>query len=490
MDALPGIGHACGHNLIASASVLGAAATAVVMKKHSLCGKVVLYGTPAEEGGGGKIRLLNAGAYSSQGVDVSLISHPGIVADAARMHTTALSNFTAEYFGREAHAAANPWLGINALDGLVAAYMNVSMLRQQCMPGDIIQGHITDGGLRPNIIHAYAAGRFVIRADSQARLEELRRKVYSCFEAGATSSGAKLKITEGEAYKDHVANGPLARSYTRHFNALGPQFPISDNAEEDTRRGRTLASTDQGDMSYAMPSLSPAFAIVPGEGGQGPHNPEFASSAGTRDAFKRAAMVGKGLAGVAVDVLTVEGFLDEVKRSWREDMERGAAQQHGQGPDAKVGPEVIDAPAVLRVHGVGDARVVAEEGHEGHAEGEDEEHVRNVEEEGRGAKVEQHGEAAAEARGHRPEQGQQHEVAGHGEGPEGHVRRVLDDVEEGARVGEVRVRPGRLALLRGRLQAALGEVADVEEAREDEDEGEEQGDEGVRRGEGAGGSRA
>ncbi|UNI25029.1 hypothetical protein JDV02_010738 [Purpureocillium takamizusanense] len=325
MDALPGIGHACGHNLIASASVLGAAATATVMKKHKLCGKIVLFGTPAEEGGGGKIRLLNAGAYSSQGVDVSLISHPGIVPDAARMHTTALSSFQAEYFGREAHAAANPWLGINALDGLVTAYASLSMLRQQCMPGDVIQGHITDGGLRPNIIHAHAAGRFVVRADSQARLGRLRRKVYACFEAGATASGARLSITEGEAYRDHVANGPLARSYTRYFNALGPRHPIAENVEEDVRRGRTQASTDQGDVSYAMPSLSPAFAIAPaGEegGGQGPHNPEFAAAAGTRDAFARAAMVGKGLAGVAVDLLTVEGFLDEVKRSWREDMER------------------------------------------------------------------------------------------------------------------------------------------------------------------------
>ncbi|KAL3961116.1 hypothetical protein ACCO45_006233 [Purpureocillium lilacinum] len=316
MDALEGIGHACGHNLIASASVLGAVATATVMKKHNLCGKVVLFGTPAEEGGGGKIRLLKAGAYSSQGVDVSLISHPGIIADAARMHTTALSNFQAEYFGREAHAAANPWLGINALDGLVTAYSSLSMLRQQCMPGDIIQGHIIDGGLRPNIIHAYAAGRFVIRADSQARLEQLRRKVYACFEAGATASGAKLKITEERRTRT---------IYTRYFNALGPQYPISENVEEDVRRGRTQASTDQGDMSYAMPSLSPAFAITPGKGGQGPHNPEFASAAGTRDAYARAAMVGKGLAGVAVDLLTVEGFLDEVKRSWKEDMERGAA---------------------------------------------------------------------------------------------------------------------------------------------------------------------
>ncbi|KND94933.1 Peptidase M20 domain-containing protein 2 [Tolypocladium ophioglossoides CBS 100239] len=318
MDCLPGIGHACGHNLIASASVLGAVAAAEVMKKRNLGGKVVLFGTPAEEGGGGKIRLLEAGAYSDHKVDISLISHPGTLPDAARMRTTAYSQFRAEYFGREAHAAANPWLGINALDALVSAYNNVSMLRQQNMPGDIVQGHITDGGLVPNIIHAYAAGRFVVRADSQARLEELRKKVYACFEAGAQATGARLTLTRGQACKDHVANDALARSYTRYFNALDPPHGIAESASADAARGKTQASTDQGDISHAMPSLSPTFAIRAGPLGQGPHNPEFAEAAGTRDAYGRAARVAKGLAGVALDVLRSGAFLDEVKKSWRD----------------------------------------------------------------------------------------------------------------------------------------------------------------------------
>jgi len=170
-DALKSIGHACGHNLIAICSVAAALAAGAAITKFSLPGKVIIFGTPAEEGGGGKIKLLEAGAYTDHKVDINLISHPGIAPDAALVRTTAYTSFKIEYFGKEAHAAASPWLGINALDALVIAYNALSVLRQQTMPGDIIQGHITDGGVAPNIIHAYAAGIFVVRALSKKRLE-------------------------------------------------------------------------------------------------------------------------------------------------------------------------------------------------------------------------------------------------------------------------------------------------------------------------------
>ncbi|KAL1852091.1 hypothetical protein Daus18300_012303 [Diaporthe australafricana] len=331
MDALVGIGHACGHNLIATASLAAGLATASLARQHALGGKVVLFGTPAEEGGGGKIKLLDAGAYRDHGVDLNLISHPGITHNSALMRTTAYTRFRAEFFGREAHAAANPWLGVNALDALVTAYNALSVLRQQTMPGDIIQGHITDGGAAPNIIHAYAAGVFVVRADTRARLEELRAKVGACFEAGATASGARLKVTEEGAYADHVPNRVLARSYTRYFNCLVPEEsdpsepPISRiplDQDIDEAGGVTRASTDQGDVSYQMPSLSVGFSIAPGPGKQGPHNPEFAVSAGTRDAFERCLRVGKAMAGTALDVLSQKQLLQSVKSAWEKDMER------------------------------------------------------------------------------------------------------------------------------------------------------------------------
>ncbi|OHF03708.1 amidohydrolase [Colletotrichum orchidophilum] len=336
MDCLPGIGHACGHNLIATASLTGALVTATLLSRHALPGSVLLYGTPAEEGGGGKIRLLQAGAYASAApgghpADLNLISHPGIVPATALMRTSAFASLTAEFFGREAHAAANPWLGINALDALVVAYTSLAVLRQQTRPGDVIQCNISHGGVRPNIIHAYAAGHFVVRANTQPRLAELLRKVEKCFVAGAEATGATYKVTHTGAYMDHVPNRVLGRSYTRYFNALlvpggeggeDEDGSIPTDEDVDEIRGRTMASTDQGDVSYAMPSLSVGFAIPAGKGGQGPHNPEFAEAAGTRVAFERSLRVGKGLAGVAIDVFTKKGMLEEVKAAWKKDMGR------------------------------------------------------------------------------------------------------------------------------------------------------------------------
>ncbi|KAH8650110.1 hypothetical protein BX600DRAFT_517323 [Xylariales sp. PMI_506] len=319
MDALEGIGHACGHNLIAMASMAGGLATTELMSRRDIGGKVVIFGTPAEEGGGGKIKLLEAGAYKDYDVDINLISHPGTdeFGNNALVRTSAYTEFKVEYFGREAHAAASPWLGINALDAMVTAYTAVSVLRQQTMPGDVIQGHISDGGVRPNIIHAYTAGRWVVRANTQARLQVLKKKVISCFEAGAGATGATLKITPIQSYADHVPNRVLGRCYKRYYNELSPPTKIPDNDDVDEIDGRSMASTDQGDISYAMPSLSPGFGIPPGPQGNGPHSPDFADAAGTKLAFARAMRVGKALAGTALDVLTTPGLVAEIKEEWR-----------------------------------------------------------------------------------------------------------------------------------------------------------------------------
>ena len=292
------------------------------MRQEQLKGKVVLFGTPAEEGGGGKIRLLEAGAYRDHEVDLSLISHPGILHDSAIVHTTGYTRFKAEYFGREAHAATTPWLGINALDALVIAYNGLSVLRQQTMPGDIIQGYIADGGSAPQIIPGYAAGIFVVRANSPSRLHtpsrlrELRKKVEACFRAGAEATGAELKITTEEAYAEHVPNRVLASSYAKYWNALDP--PNLGSVDQDIH---ISASTDQGDVSHAIPSLNASFSILPGLGGGGPHTPGFEKASGTKDAFQRCLRTGKALAGTAVDVLTTQGLLDKVIDQWKKDME-------------------------------------------------------------------------------------------------------------------------------------------------------------------------
>ncbi|KAI6843468.1 hypothetical protein KC342_g991 [Hortaea werneckii] len=299
-DALKGIGHACGHNLIAVASVAGALATAHLVAQKGLSGKVILFGTPAEEGGGGKIKLLDAGAYDQHGVDISLISHPGITPDAALVRTAAYTAFKLEYFGKEAHAAARPWDGINALDALITAYNAISVLRQQTEPGDIIQGMITNGGLRPNIIHAYSAGRFVVRSSTRARRDALLKRVQACFEAGSTATGAELKVTRGGSYDDHMPNKALGRSYRHFFNRLGGNIP---REEVDYLESATMASTDQDDQGNQL---------------GGPHTPDFEKAARTQEAHEKAMRVSKALAATAGDVLTRPELLREIRREFEE----------------------------------------------------------------------------------------------------------------------------------------------------------------------------
>ncbi|KAF1916697.1 hypothetical protein BDU57DRAFT_516940 [Ampelomyces quisqualis] len=308
------MGHACGHNLIATASIAAGLATAHILKHHSLPGAVKIFGTPGEEGiGGGKIQLLKAGAY--KGVDISLISHPSIINNSPRVRTTAFTRLDVEYFGKAAHAANAPWKGINALDALIIAYNAVSTLRQQTMPSDVIGMNITHGGSKPNEIHDYAAGTCVLRATTLCRLSELRGKISACLRAGGAATGARVQIRVTRGYADHVPSLLLASSYERCWNALpGAPDPLIPGAEKYTH---VKASTDQGDVSHAIPSVNASFSIPPGKDGGGPHRPDFEAASGTREAYWRAVRVGKCLAGVAVDFLTKEGMRERVWEEFR-----------------------------------------------------------------------------------------------------------------------------------------------------------------------------
>ncbi|KAG9245789.1 hypothetical protein BJ878DRAFT_334588 [Calycina marina] len=311
-DALAGIGHACGHNLIAIVSIGAALAAAAALTHFSLPGKVLIFGTPGEEGGGGKIMLLERGAYTDHKVDISLISHPGPAGDSVLSKTTAYTGFIAEYTGKAAHAAAAPWEGINALDALLLAYNGMSMLRQQTMPGDILQGYITNGGVAPNIIHAYAAGEFVARAATKTRRDILKAQLQNCFHAGASATGATLHFTQLESYDDMVPNLVLGAICRTAFNKLGGAIPA---ANEELARGGTKVSTDQGNVSYAMPSISLGFGIVSEEGN---HNPKFAEAARTRDAHARAMRAAKALAVTGCIVLADDEVLGEARKEWKE----------------------------------------------------------------------------------------------------------------------------------------------------------------------------
>ena len=180
------------------------------------------------------------------------------------------------------------------------------------MPGDIIQGHITDGGLTPNIIHAYAAGVFVVRANTKARLEELNKKVQKCFEAGAQATGAILELTPEMGYDDMMPNKVLGRLCRNAFNKLGGNIlpPELDNLQ-----GGTKASSDEGNVSYAMPSMMLGFRI---ESEEGNHNPKFADAARTMQAHGAAIRAAKAIAVTGLEILADKELLEEAKKEFKE----------------------------------------------------------------------------------------------------------------------------------------------------------------------------
>ena len=202
-DALPGIGHACGHNLIATGSIAAFLGLVAAMKKHPIPGRVRLLGTPAEEGGGGKIKLIDAGAY--EGVDASLMTHPvagttfGTMGNATGISygtCVASTKFRATFTGKPAHAAAAPHEGINALDAAVLSYNGTSMLRQQIKPEQRIQGVILEGGAKENIITPSSLLAYNVRAANLKDTRELQQRVMKCFEGAAIATGCKVKFQE------------------------------------------------------------------------------------------------------------------------------------------------------------------------------------------------------------------------------------------------------------------------------------------------------
>lgn len=234
------------------------------------------------------------------------------------MSTTSTDRFEVEYYGKAAHAAAAPWEGVNAQDALILAYNALSMLRQQTRSTDIIQGFISSGGSRTNVIPDLSAASFAVRAVDDSSLHNLTERVYACFEAGALATGAKLNLTmRPYGYSNMVTNDVLAASYASWFEALGEGDLLVPT--EIAKNTQGSASTDQGNLSHDFPSISAGFEITNEDGSvpeTGPHTAAFEVAAGSRPAFDKSLLVGKGLAGVALDVLTVEGLLDKVKEEF------------------------------------------------------------------------------------------------------------------------------------------------------------------------------
>jgi amidohydrolase len=292
-DCLPGIGHACGHNIIAAMAVGAGIAAAQVADEVGLTISVI--GTPAEEVGdaGGKILLLERGAFA--GVHAAMLAHPS-PQDMVEPAIIAVSQFDVHYTGKAAHAAAFPELGINAADALTIAQTAIGLLRQHIRPTDRIHGIVTKGGDAPNIIPAHTTAKYMVRAKTLADLDEIRAKVLRCFEAGALATGAALDIVGGQKpYAEMHHDTELAAVYRRNAEALGRVFP-------DLASLRTAGSTDMGNVSLALPSIHPMIGVdsLPAVN----HQPEFTAHCITAAADRAVVDGALGLAWTAIDIAT------------------------------------------------------------------------------------------------------------------------------------------------------------------------------------------
>jgi amidohydrolase len=250
-DALPGVGHACGHNLIAAMAV--GAGLGLAEEADDLGVELTVLGTPAEERGGGKVLLLERGALD--GVHAAMMVHPAPF-ELAAMPVIASTQFDVHYTGKEAHAAAYPDLGINAADALVVAQTAIGLLRQHLRPGDRVHGIVTKGGDAPNIVPARTSATYMARAATLEELAEVRAKVLRCFEAGALATGASMEVvSEQRPYAEMRHHPGLLAAYRRNAEALGRRL------QDDQGGRRAPVSTDMGNVSQALPSIHPAISI-------------------------------------------------------------------------------------------------------------------------------------------------------------------------------------------------------------------------------------
>jgi amidohydrolase len=300
-DALPEVGHACGHNIIAASSLGAALGLAEAADELDL--RVTLLGTPSEEGGGGKIDLLNAGYFDDE--HMALMVHPF---PTERLDATCLAvdQFDVIYTGKEAHASAAPWLGLNALDALTIAQVALGLLRQQLPPGDQFHGIVTDGGTAANIIPSRTVARYMARSLTTDSLAALRLRVNACFEAGALATSTSLEFEEvGQQFSQMVADPEILAHYRRAAESLGRDFLLDD---EDAPK--PTISTDMANVSLAVPSIHPLL-MIPTHGAIN-HQPEFAAACITAAADQAVIDGALALAETAIRVANDEALRERL----------------------------------------------------------------------------------------------------------------------------------------------------------------------------------
>ena len=290
-DALPDVGHACGHNIIATQSLGAAIGLAAVADELRLT--VILLGTPSEEGGGGKIDLINAGYF--EGVHAAMMLHP-FPTDWLAVTCLAVDHLDVTFHGKEAHASAAPWEGVNALDALTISQVAIGLLRQQLRPDDQLHGIVVEGGSAANIIPARAVGRFMARSRTLDDLRVLRDRLDNCFGAGALATGATYEVEQlGHPFSHMVSDPDLLGHYRHAAEALGRRFDL-----EDAGAPRPTISTDMANVSLVVPSIHPMWAI-PTHGAVN-HQPEFTAACATPEADRAVIEGAIALAHTAIGV--------------------------------------------------------------------------------------------------------------------------------------------------------------------------------------------
>jgi amidohydrolase len=288
-DALPGIGHACGHNIIAAMAVGAGVALAPIA--DDIGATISIIGTPAEEGGGGKVLLLERGAFD--GVDAAMMVHPAPLEDMTP-RVSAVSHFEVRYTGHESHAAAAPERGVNAGDAFTVAQVALGLLRQHLRAGEQVHGVVRHGGEAANVIPAHTSGLWMARARSEAELDGLLPRVHRCFEAGALATGATLEIERVAPDYAQMEHDPqLVEVYRANARAVG-RPPSVDEA--------MTFSTDMGSVSIAIPSIHPCIGIE--SAGAVNHQPEFAAACINASADRAVLEGSLAMALAAVDIAT------------------------------------------------------------------------------------------------------------------------------------------------------------------------------------------
>ncbi|MFF3490161.1 amidohydrolase [Streptomyces sp. NPDC002795] len=289
-DALPGVGHACGHNVNGAAAVGAALGLAAVADRIGVT--VRLIGTPAEEDIGGKVLLIEAGVFDD--VAAALMAHAA-PEDTVGASSLAIGAWDITYRGRPAHAALAPWEGVNALDALTVAQTAIGVLRQQLPPGSLVHGIVTDGGRAPNVIPDTAAARYEVRAPTVEQLTAVQRRVRACFEAGALATGAHLELVpHGRDFADLRQDPFLTEAYVAAARSLG-RTPLP-------RHGATTASTDMGNVSRLLPAIHPTIGYD--TAGASQHTVEFAAHGTTPGADRAVADGASALALAAAAAAT------------------------------------------------------------------------------------------------------------------------------------------------------------------------------------------